>query len=602
MKKYLGLFLLLVGSAYFTACDDGLLDPFTPGALDADTVIRNSGDLVTLLNTAYSYVTPTSEIGFNSTFTDEAAIGYANGGQGLTDNVGFILNPSSGDPNNIWESHYFALSIINRVIKFSDNVTAVDAADQEVINKVKAEALTLRAHCHIQLLTYFSTNPKDRGALGVQLSNDVYPTGYTAPRVSNGEIYDQIDADLAEATALYETVTGTVNPLYANKNFTAALKARVYALRGDYPNALTAAQNVIDNSGLTLATFANYNSVFHTDTNPANVEVIFKLKKTNGETRTGALWASVNSTVNGSPFYEIGRNLFNVLNTTDDASASTLTVTNIAPGGVLTIPGHTLQVNDMFVSTQSRPANATTSNGTSTSPSNSLLAGKVYFVKTVNGNNITLTDTAFGTVTINLNAAIPPTTNPPTPFVPFTVMANSGDIRYSTIVHPSSIINPNYLTTADFRNTDKLSFRKYPGTATNGLLVNDIKICRLTEMYMIKAEALISANDLTGAAAVIKQVRDARFNKPQALPVYANATEAWKDVLLERRKDFAAEGYRFIDLKRLGALANEQISRNPRDCEVNGACELPVTDYRFALPIPEVTTNPNQGIQQNPGY
>src|SRR5690606_40443574 len=109
-----------------------------------------------------------------------------------------------------------------------------------------------------------------------------------------------------------------------------ALKARTLALRGDYTNALTAAQSVIDGSGLSLATFSNYMSVFHTDSNAPDSEVIFKLKQVNGGLKVGTVWASVNSTVAGSPFYEIGRGLFNDLNTTDDASATTVTITNIA--------------------------------------------------------------------------------------------------------------------------------------------------------------------------------------------------------------------------------------------------------------------------------
>jgi hypothetical protein len=598
MKKYLGLFVLVAGGLFIGSCDSNLLDDYTPGALLADTAITKSSDLVGLMNTAYATLTPTSEIDFTSTFTDEAALGYANGGQGLDGNLAFTLNSTSEAPAGIWATHYFTLAYVNRVIKFSDNITAVDAADQAVIDRAVAEALTLRAYCHLQLLSYFSPNPKDPAALGVILSNDVYLASYVAPRETNAVIYAQIDADLEQAQALYATpaLSSGVNPIRANKNFTTAVRARSYAIRGDYANALVYADQVINTSGLTLATFANYLAVFHTDTNTATSEVIFKLDKINGETKTGGLWASVNAGVNGSPFFEMGRGLFNVLNTTAQPTATPLTITAIA-GSTLTVPGNTLAVNDMFVVSESRPLNATTSNGIATTPGNSLLAGKVYWVKSVSGNNITLTDTAFGTTTINFAGAV-------ATFTPVGAFANAGDIRYATLVHPTSIINPNYMTVTDFRNTDKLALRKYPGTASNGQLVNDIKIARLTEMYFIRAEALISAGDLTGAAAVIKQVRDARFNRPQPLPVYGSATEAWKDVLLERRKDFALEGYRYIDLKRLGALADEAIERDPRDCEINGACGLPVTDYRFTLPIPQIESNPNPGIlaQQNPGY
>ncbi|MGH2665688.1 RagB/SusD family nutrient uptake outer membrane protein [Flavobacterium sp.] len=496
--KNIGKLLLLSSFFFLSSCDDGLLEPYIPGAQVEEVAVQNSADLQKLMNRAYTLLTPLEEIQFSSIFTDEVGIGFANGGQGLTNNYVFLLNSGSASPANIWTANYFTLAVVNRVIKFSNNVTAVDAVDQELINKLKAEAFTLRAHCHNQLIAYFSTNPKDLNALGVALSNDVFPTTITPARVSNGQVYNLIDQDLLAAENLYATVTTLpkTNPIFANVNFTKATKARSYALRGDYPNALIAADDVINTSGLTLATFANYKNVFHTDNQPASVEVIFKLKKTTGQTKTGNIWANVNATINGAPYFEVGRSLFNIM-----------------------LP------------------NALT------------------------------------------------------------------DVRYSTNVSPSSLIDPNYATSgSNYPQTDKLIIRKYPGRTDSGNLVNDMKISRLSEMYLIRAEAYVAANNLPAAATAVKAIRDARFSSVQLLPVYADATAAWKDILKERRVEFAFEGYRFIDLKRLGTLAGEGILRDPKDCETNGACSLQVNDYRFALPIPSVETNANSVIQQNPGY
>lgn len=676
MKKYLGFFILC-NTFFLTSCEEDLLDTYSPGALTEEVAVQTSTDLGRLMNAAYILLTPTSEIEFNSIFTDEASIGYANGGQGLDDNFAFLLNSDSDSPNNIWISYYTTLSRVNRVIKFADNLVPDDAADQELINRYKAEAYTLRAHCHIQLIAYFSTNPKDRNALGPIISDDVFPASYLGVRATNGAVYDLIDADLTAADALYTTVTSVPNPIFANKNFTTALKARVNAMRGDYVNALFFANQVINTSGLSLATFANYPSVFHTDNNPANVEVIFKLKKQTGQTKTGGIWSSVNSSVTGSNFFEVGRSLFNILNTTNYASSTNYMIKSISGNNLtiaefsllcsttsspstnlqqLIIPGNSLnistgqlvfgqyipsnttvtnvttdiinntttvqlsqpatqsftnlsidflkpvRVGDMFVSTVSRPSNAITSNGTATLPANALLGGKVYYIRTVTGNNvITLTVDPTITSPVAANFAGANGTG-----LSIAAKANYGDIRYSVNVHPTSIIDYNYSTSADPRSTDRIAFRKYPGTAANGLLVNDIKICRLSEMYLIKAEALVATGDLSGAAGVIKDIRDARANplRPQPLPAYLNAAEGYKDVLKERRIEFMAEGFRFIDLKRLGGLANEGILRDPIDCAVNGKCSLQVSDYRFALPIPTVESNPNGAIltTQNPGY
>ena len=89
------------------------------------------------------------------------------------------------------------------------------------------------------------------------MSNDVYPTTYLPVRVTNGQIYDQIDQDLTDALTKFAAAGATPISLYANKNLAIALQARAHALRGDYVNALTYADQWITTSGLNLASFAN---------------------------------------------------------------------------------------------------------------------------------------------------------------------------------------------------------------------------------------------------------------------------------------------------------------------------------------------------------
>ena len=165
--------------------------------------------------------------------------------------------------------------------------------------------------------------------------------------------------------------------------------------------------------------------------------------------------------------------------------------------------------------------------------------------------------------------------------------------------------DPNYL------KDDLLVINKYPGnTAQSDPLLNDIKVFRVSEMYLIKAEAYAAANQLNGAsnsvAAMLKRIRDARYlTGAPVLPTFATATEAWAAILDERRKELAFEGFRYLDIKRLGVLAGGKgIERYSRDCERYGSCTLDPTDHRFTLPIPttELTANPNIRGQQNPGY
>lgn len=186
----------------------------------------------------------------------------------------------------------------------------------------------------------------------------------------------------------------------------------------------------------------------------------------------------------------------------------------------------------------------------------------------------------------------------------------SSDIRRYTFIDPTSRVDsnstavaPDYTTDPAYQTNDVLLIDKYPGK-TGFDLGSDLKIFRVSEMYLIRAEALVAAGDLPGAAAAVKAIRDARtFRAPfPTLPVYANATAAWADILLERRLELCFEGHRYIDLKRLGTLAGVGIDRYTRDCELVNTCSIANGDYRFTMPIPINEINANPQMQQNPNY
>ena len=182
------------------------------------------------------------------------------------------------------------------------------------------------------------------------------------------------------------------------------------------------------------------------------------------------------------------------------------------------------------------------------------------------------------------------------------------DIRYTVNVEPSSIVAPSYTTEPNYRLNDVLLVGKYRGIPQQSLL-NDLKVFRASEMVLILAEVEADRNNFNGAtnstAAYIRQLREARFGAVQPLPTYANSTEAFAAILNERRIEFAFEGHRWKDLKRMGVRADQGAVRDPLDASTfNMTPTLPPTDYRFTLPIPlsELDANPGIRAQQNPGY
>ncbi|MFP2997064.1 RagB/SusD family nutrient uptake outer membrane protein [Spongiivirga sp. MCCC 1A20706] len=134
-------------------------------------------------------------------------------------------------------------------------------------------------------------------------------------------------------------------------------------------------------------------------------------------------------------------------------------------------------------------------------------------------------------------------------------------------------------------------------------LRNNVKVFRVAEQYLIKAEAQARSNDLSGAATTVDMLRDARFGSDQPTPSYGSLRDAIEDILLERRLELAYEGHRYIDFRRTRDILGNGIVRDARDCGAQGIpCGIPVDDRRFAMPIPNVEIAGNTAIVQNPGY
>jgi len=226
--------------------------------------------------------------------------------------------------------------------------------------------------------------------------------------------------------------------------------------------------------------------------------------------------------------------------------------------------------------TLSRPVNGTGGN----------IAG-IYTTNTTN-----LSGSPLWTVGLNLYSKLNvPNLNPVLP----AYLGTSSDIRRYAFIDPTSVSAQGVYI-----------IDKYPGK-TNAPLRNDIKVFRLSEMYFILAECEAQTPaGYVAAANYIKAVRDARrFNSltPADLPIYANKTDALRDILTERRVELAFEGHRYVDLRRLGAEAGVSIDRNANDdFNPNTPLTLNITDFRFTLPIPSSEILGNPSIQQNPGY
>lgn len=315
MKKVKLILLAAVATCYMS-CQDAV-DITQPSELTPERAYETVADMQLGLNGVYSAVPGENQILFTSLFTDEVAIGRANGGQGTDGELAFQLFNTSGDAASIWLSNYSLINFANRLIKGGETVIVEPgSADEIAKNNILGQAYALRAFGHFQLLSYFSENIKDDNSLGVILMDYVPVSADQSQRSTTGEVFALIDSDLEFANTNITPIPVT-RRTFVGQNFITAFKARMAAYRGDYPLAKTYVDqlDVIYN----LTPKAQYAAIW-LDTETAGSEVIFKLERArSGQTGNFAqFWSSVNSTINGSPFYEVNRALFNLVNNPAD--------------------------------------------------------------------------------------------------------------------------------------------------------------------------------------------------------------------------------------------------------------------------------------------
>jgi hypothetical protein len=128
---------------------------------------------------------------------------------------------------------------------------------------------------------------------------------------------------------------------------------------------------------------------------------------------------------------------------------------------------------------------------------------------------------------------------------------------------------------------------KYPNGTAN---TDDPNVLRVSEMYMIRAEANLRGNLTVGGVAPVADVNRIRTRAGLTPLVTVNLTE----IIEERRKEFCFEGLRRMDLLRnnLPLRASDM---------ANFAKSQPTAD-KVVFPIPQRERDNNPNLIQNTGY
>ena len=131
-------------------------------------------------------------------------------------------------------------------------------------------------------------------------------------------------------------------------------------------------------------------------------------------------------------------------------------------------------------------------------------------------------------------------------------------------------------------------FAPNPNTERQFSSPNDVPILRISDIYLIRAEAKLRSGDATGALVDINFLRSKRSADGKTLPALSVVT--LDDILKERGFELYWEGMRRQDLVRFGKFTEAWQ-------------EKPVTDATKVLfPLPTSAVDVNENLVQNPGY
>ena len=162
----------------------------------------------------------------------------------------FFGDPSSGIVLGEWQSAYKGITYCNIAL---ENIPGIDMDELEK-NVLMAEAQFIRAYWYFNLVTTFGGVPL--------VTRTLAPSEYAQPRASAQEIWDQIEADLIEASSYLrekssfsQAETGRATSGAAN-----ALLAKAYLYQGKWAECIDRCLDVMQSGEYSLA--IDYGSIF----------------------------------------------------------------------------------------------------------------------------------------------------------------------------------------------------------------------------------------------------------------------------------------------------------------------------------------------------
>ncbi len=294
--KYLVISLLV----FSTSCQDFTeIEP--RGVIAANLAFRNIEDFNQALAGAYDVL----QLGgyYGSTYSIMPDI--------ISDNLkvtseqrGFFLfqrdwGYSPSDDPGMWATLYAMLNRVNTVIT---RIEPFKAEDEQKHNRILAQALSLRAMVHFDLLRYYGisydrNNADAQG--GVVVVTEVLSPTALPSRSTVSQTYDQIYDDLRAAELLYADIDAPVNVSAGERHYMdllamKALRARVSLYAGLWDDAIDYALDVV--AEVPLVNTTNFVTMWRDDTFAGeNILSVHYSNVEGGFGATNLLWSPSNA-------------------------------------------------------------------------------------------------------------------------------------------------------------------------------------------------------------------------------------------------------------------------------------------------------------------
>ncbi|HNR73424.1 MAG TPA: RagB/SusD family nutrient uptake outer membrane protein [Cyclobacteriaceae bacterium] len=308
MKKIYSFLLLALSVMWSSSCSDYLDFKETDliaGDVALKTVANNESAIMgayggvdnlmgVLLNSVFSDEVKTAGEFYNASTTHEWKYGPAD--VGLRDSYTAI------DPQ------YRVIDRVNRVLALIDNADSTRVGDNTLRNRLRGEALFLRAYAHFELYRFYGAK---YSPTGLAMPYMEAPSMLPQARIATAEYFQKLNRDINDAKALLPNNLTDINR--ANVAAANGLHARIALYEEKWADAETFATSYID--AVPLATLATFPGIW-TDANTA--EQAYRIVRTSSMGRIGSLYR--NTSANAS---NIGTIVWTVSNKLYDSYADT---------------------------------------------------------------------------------------------------------------------------------------------------------------------------------------------------------------------------------------------------------------------------------------